>query len=258
MDEERISLLSEISKNNEKISMIESSLDRLDFKREEGTYERLDKCETCGSKVKQFQTEDDVKKIEYQIFQQEKIRVLLLNNKESMKKKVDELSKSYGEIKEFLSYKELLAKEKIYKKQKSDLAKAVKSHGDKKSKAATNYEVMKFWEKAFSEQGLIKFVIRNILDFFNKKCNTYLSRLTNRQFYLEFNEELHEVIATNKRSIPYISLSGGEKRKINLAVLMALQDLLSFSKKSKSNILFLDEVTENLDDKGITGLCNLL
>ena len=39
---------------------------------------------------------------------------------------------------------------------------------------------------------------------------------------------------------------------------MALQDLLSFSKKSKSNILLLDEVTENLDDKGITGLCNLL
>ena len=135
---------------------------------------------------------------------------------------------------------------------------AIKDHGKKKTSAAVNYEVMKFWEKAFSEQGLIKFVIRNILDFFNKKCNTYLSRLTNRQFYLEFDEELQEIVATNKRNIPYISLSGGEKRKINLAVLLALQDLLAFSKKSKSNILFLDEVTENLDDKGISGLCNLL
>ena len=175
-----------------------------------------------------------------------------------MRTRVGELVESYGKIKEFLDYKDLLAKEKIYKKQKSELSKSIKGHGNKKARASINYEVMKFWEKAFSEHGLIKFVIRNILSFFNKKCNTYLSRLTNRQFYLEFDEELQEIIATNKRNIPYISLSGGEKRKINLAVLMALQDLVSFSKKSKSNILFLDEVTENLDDKGISGLCNLL
>ena len=258
MDEERITLTMDMSQQNEKVATIEASLDRLDSLRKEGVYDREEKCSQCGSGTKIYQTQEDIERIEYQIFQQENVRVLLLKDIESMNKKLGKLKKLCGKIKEFLSYKDLLTKEKVYQDQKYDLSAAIKDHGKKKTSAAVNYEVMKFWEKAFSEQGLIKFVIRNILDFFNKKCNTYLSRLTNRQFYLEFDEELQEIVATNKRNIPYISLSGGEKRKINLAVLLALQDLLAFSKKSKSNILFLDEVTENLDDKGISGLCNLL
>ena len=52
----------------------------------------------------------------------------------------------------------------------------------------------------------------------------------------------------------YISLSGGEKRKINLSVLLALRDLLSFTDKNQLDIIFFDEVAENLDEGGIQGL----
>ena len=53
-------------------------------------------------------------------------------------------------------------------------------------------------------------------------------------------------------------MSGGEKRKINLSVLLALRDLLSFTDKNQLDFVFFDEVTENLDEEGILGLFNLL
>ena len=58
--------------------------------------------------------------------------------------------------------------------------------------------------------------------------------------------------------VHYISLSGGEKRKINLSVLLALRDLLSFTDKNQLDLIFFDEVAENLDEEGIQGLHHLL
>jgi len=146
----------------------------------------------------------------------------------------------------------------IYKDQIKDLKDKISNNSKIKQEAEIGYDVMRFWEKAFSEQGLIKYFIKNILDFFNTKTNEYLSQLTNNQFTIKFNEELDETICNNGRNIAFISLSGGEKRKINLAVMLALQALLSATAKKQSNIVFFDEVADNLDDDGIMCLYNLL
>ena len=120
------------------------------------------------------------------------------------------------------------------------------------------YETMRFWEKAFSEQGIIKYIIRNVLSYFNDRINYYLSFFTSQGYYLEFDEELSEKILVSDQLVHYISLSGGEKRKINLSVLLALRDLLSFTDKNQLDIIFFDEVAENLDEEGIQGLHHLL
>jgi len=120
------------------------------------------------------------------------------------------------------------------------------------------YEVMRFWEKAFSEQGVIKYIINNVLEYFNERCNYYLSYLTNSKYSVEFDEELTEKIETMGRLLPYISMSGGEKRKINLSILLALKDLLLLTDKSHVDLLFFDEVAENIDESGVHGLYQLL
>ena len=127
-----------------------------------------------------------------------------------------------------------------------------------KAENKLDYEIMRFWEKAFSQQGIIKFIINNILDYLNNRVNYYTSFLTNSKYTLYFDKELNEKVITNDQVIQYISLSGGEKRKINLAVMMALKDLLLLTDKDQSNILFLDEIAENLDEEGINGLYSLL
>jgi DNA repair exonuclease SbcCD ATPase subunit len=55
-----------------------------------------------------------------------------------------------------------------------------------------------------------------------------------------------------------MSLSGGEKRKISLSVMLGLQELLRISHNQKSNLMFFDEVAENLDQEGLEGLYILL
>jgi len=117
---------------------------------------------------------------------------------------------------------------------------------------------MGFWDKAFSEKGLVKFVIRTIKDYLNTQCNYYLGYLTNGTISVEFDEELNEKIEVLENYRHYISLSGGEKRKVNLAVMLGLQSLLTMSNGHKSNLLFFDEIAENLDEDGIKGLYNLL
>lgn len=120
------------------------------------------------------------------------------------------------------------------------------------------YDRLRFWEVAFSEKGVVRFVIRNILDFFNERCNYFLNFLSNGRFSITFDESLNETIVANGSQLYYISLSGGEKRKFNLSVLLALQSLISVTEREKSEIVFLDEVTADLDKEGIDGLYLLL
>jgi len=165
---------------------------------------------------------------------------------------------SSEEYSEYLKYKELCSKASTFTELLDEVNDKIVEIDAVKLENAKNYEVMRFWEKAFSEQGMIRYIIRNILSYFNDKCNTYLSYLTNGQFLVHFNEKLEESITNGGKITHYISLSGGEKRKINLAVMLALQSLLDLTSNDQSNIVFFDEVAENLDEEGIKGLYILL
>ena len=120
------------------------------------------------------------------------------------------------------------------------------------------YDIFGFWDKAFSEKGLVRFVIRTVRDYLNTHCNYYLGYLTNGRITVEFDEELRENIEVIGKHRHYISLSGGERRKVNLAVMLGLQTLLTMSNGHHSSVLFFDEVAENLDEDGINGLYELL
>jgi len=171
---------------------------------------------------------------------------------------VEPLPISSSEYSSVVELKDILSKKDLYSSQIREITDDISDAQNKKIKFNKRYEIMRFWEKAFSEQGIIKYIIRNILSHFNDRINYYLSFLTNQGYYLEFDEELSEKILISDSLVHYISLSGGEKRKINLAVLLALRDLLSFTDKNQLDLIFFDEVTENLDEEGVLGLFNLL
>ena len=164
-------------------------------------------------------------------------------------------SKEFSKV---LKYKELCRDETNYSEMKKEMIDSISIAQKAREENKTWYEIMRFWEKAFSEQGVIKYVIRNILTYFNERCNFYLSYLTNSKYSVEFNEELVEKIETQRRIVQYISLSGGEKRKLNLAVMLGLKDLLLLTDNSHIDLLFFDEVAENIDEEGVEGLYQLL
>jgi DNA repair exonuclease SbcCD ATPase subunit len=157
-----------------------------------------------------------------------------------------------------LEYKDLCRDETNYAEMKTELVTAIACAQKNKDESKLQYEVMRFWEKAFSEQGVIKYIINNVLEYFNERCNYYVSYLTNSKYSVEFDQELTEKIETSGRLLPYISLSGGEKRKVNLAIMLGLKDLLLLTDKSHVDLLFFDEVAENIDEEGVQGLFQLL
>jgi len=164
-------------------------------------------------------------------------------------------SREYKEIQKFKDLQRDLEK---YDELAEGLSKKINDTEKKRTHQEKMYNVMKFWEKVFSEQGIVRYIVRNILGFFNAKCNYYLSYLCGTHYLITFDEELNEKITTRGAEIQYISLSGGERRKINLAVLMALKDLFVLNSSYDADILFFDEIAENLDENGIDGLFSLL
>lgn len=71
------------------------------------------------------------------------------------------------------------------------------------------------------------------------------------------------VLESNKIEIEYDgreykSLSGGEQRRADLAIQFALREMLVNSLGFSSNILVLDEITDNLDSNGVEALVRFL
>jgi DNA repair exonuclease SbcCD ATPase subunit len=212
-------------------------------------------CGTCGKRLVEAITKDAIQ----QSMEACKLEIEEVETKiavaESRKHKLTFSSK---QLSDYLVFKNLLNEENLIKANLENFKTSIQDAINVKTDLNNNYEIMRFWEKAFSESGIVRYIIRNILDYFNTKVNFYLSNLSKGKFVLEFNDELTETIKHNGKELSYISLSGGEKRKVGLSVMLGLQSLLSLSDTEESNIIFFDECLENLDTDGIEGLYILL
>ena len=72
------------------------------------------------------------------------------------------------------------------------------------------------------------------------------------------NDKLNVEITDNGNVVDILALSSGELARVNTATLIAIRKLMSSISKSKINILFLDEVTNVLDDQGREKLVEVL
>jgi hypothetical protein len=178
----------------------------------------------------------------------------------SLGKEVDALRipVSVADFETIEKFKEIDTEIKILGRQRTDEKKLIVKYGNLVTKAQKGYDIQKFWEHAFSEAGLIKYVIRNILGYLNERCNSYLSTLTKGNFVIKFDDSLSESIYNDGVQCYFDSLSGGEKKRVSLAVMLGLNDLLLLTGKDRSNIIFFDEVAENLDADGVKGLIELI
>ena len=239
---------------------LKDALFKLHIKANKGVHQTTAKCDECGSSYESGLDAEDLEKLDFQINQlsslksskEQELKNSLLN-KASIN--IPIRSKDLGKFQEFL---DLCKSEDSYKERLEQLQQKIDEQETEKLDNQKKYELMKFWEKAFSEQGLIQYIIRNVLKYLNANCNKYVSMLSSGKLNIEFDDKLNETIQCGGRGIQHISLSGGEKRKINIAIMLGLQDLLGIVTGSKTNILFLDEIAENLDADGINGLYILM
>lgn len=133
-----------------------------------------------------------------------------------------------------------------------------KSELDLLEKELPYYE---FWTTAFGDAGIRKFVIEGIIPALNSRIAYWLQFLIDGKIKLEFDNELEEKIQRNPSDgdpFVYYAMSGGERRRLNLAVSQAFAYVMMLNSGMCPSLVFLDEVTTNIDQIGVVGVYNMI
>lgn len=211
------SLISSIQKNEEKIQ------------RGNITKEKLDKSISKLNKLKEKYQEITSK----------------INNIDS---KIENINESIEvESSRILNLSDIISEDYIKNKEEE-----IKLTEDKFKTANEKFKYFNKIRDLLGEEGIRKYIIKKVLPFLNKKVNHYLNILGS-DYTIIFDSELNEkLIARNRDERPYASFSGGEKRRIDLALLLALMDVAKSQNSADTNILIMDEILDtSMDSDGV-------
>jgi DNA repair exonuclease SbcCD ATPase subunit len=146
----------------------------------------------------------------------------------------------------------------------NDLNKKVQDCKQKKDDIKSSEDLLpyyEFWVKAFGDTGIRKYVIDGIIPTLNDRIEYWLQFLIDNKIKLTFNSELEETIDRypfNGRPYVYHGMSGGQRRRLNLTVAAAWAFVSALNSGSSPSVVFLDEVTMNVDAIGVHGIYRMI
>ena len=109
-----------------------------------------------------------------------------------------------------------------------------------------------------NDKGIKTRIIRKYLPFINNHVNNYLKDM---DFFVNFqlDENFQETIKSRHRDdFSYYSFSEGEKKRIDIALLLTWRHIASMRNSVNVNLLILDEVFDaSLDQAGVDDLMKL-
>lgn len=120
---------------------------------------------------------------------------------------------------------------------------------------------MDYWIEGFGDHGIRKWVVDGIVPELNSRVNYWLQFLIDNKITLKFDNELNETIERNPvDGDPYVyhAMSTGQRRRLNLAVSQSFAHVMTLSSGSVPSIVFLDEVSTNVDPLGVQGIYNMI
>ena len=156
-----------------------------------------------------------------------------------------------------------------YTKEVSHLQEEIQELKENASKFSNSKKSLEFWEQAFSNSGIKSYILDDITPFLNRRLNKYLNKLTSGQIEAVFSttstlksgeqrEKFSLSIVNKNGGGDYVSNSAGERKRIDLSINLALQDLIASRSTKKLNIAVFDEVFDSLDENGVDGVISLL
>ena len=110
-----------------------------------------------------------------------------------------------------------------------------------------------------SEEGVKSFIVKKMLQLLNNKLNHYLLKLE-APCKCYFNEYFEEIIINERgQECSYFNFSGGERKRIDLAILFMFQDIRRLQSDVSINLSMYDELFDSaLDERGAECILNLL
>lgn len=138
---------------------------------------------------------------------------------------------------------------------------------NKKTERSTlkyNYDIVELWSKIFSPKSKYRTsIIKQYLDVLSTRVDLYANKLFEEDIKFEFVlDENKGIITEYIYRDGYINefhmLSQGEKKKIEISVLLAFYEIIANSNINNLQILLLDEVLDGLDNDSITAMLELI
>ncbi len=118
-----------------------------------------------------------------------------------------------------------------------------------------------FWIDGFGDDGIRAFIIDGILPALNARINYWLQFLIDNKITLMFDNKFEVTIERNPPDgdpFVYNATSGGERRRINLAISQAFAHVMMLSAGACPSIISLDEVALNVDVPGVHGIYKMI
>ncbi len=268
--------------NNKKV--LENQLNELNSQLEEA---KQKSCPLCHQHLEDTEIENklnkDIDKINEELKQikdtkklEEEVKKLTDKN-EKLKKETDEKQKEINQINatltdknkelvnitnEYNKYQDLLAQYDKYKAESNSIDQIIKDSNEKikaadkeleiltnnLNKYNTDKDINKFFKNQVSRK-FRNFLLEGVFIYLNERLKYYSSKLlTKHEIVLENDNSDIEIRIGNKY---FGDLSGGEGRKIDMAIQCALRDLARNQRNLSVNLLVLDEVFDYLDSLGI-------
>lgn len=124
-------------------------------------------------------------------------------------------------------------------------------------------------EKAYGRTGVKAHILETVTPALNSRANAYASKLTDGAVEIEFSTftknkdgslaERFSVDVRNREGADvYLGNSSGERKKIDLAVSLALSDLVSARAAKPVDLWVADEIAESLDGTALERVVDLL
>jgi DNA repair exonuclease SbcCD ATPase subunit len=176
--------------------------------------------------------------------------------------KLDELRKLLDSKKKELDFGSPFAE--MVKSGEDELVKDSQLAAEKKQEVAeleAQLPYVDYWITGFGDQGIRKWVVDGVVPELNSGINYWLQFLIDNRITLQFDNELNETIQRNPADgDPYVyhAMSTGQRRRLNLAVSQSFAHVMSMSSGSLPSLMFLDEVTTNVDPAGVLGIFNMI
>ena len=173
------------------------------------------------------------------------------------------LSQIENEKNKISERKEQIKKLEEYKGNAISEITLLKSENVELKKKNTNITLLKdyynFLKKLCGDDQIKQYAISSLVPIINQRVNHYLSEAS-VGFYVKLDGWLDcEIKGAGISNATASSLSGGEKKSLELALQFAIYDISKLKCKNLPNILILDEILDSsVDSKGIENLMNII
>jgi len=131
----------------------------------------------------------------------------------------------------------------------SSISAEIETDSNKSSSKGEEISLFNVLDELLSDSGIKKTLIDKIIPTLNNRI-LEISKQLEFKFQFEFDSDFNPIITYLGMEVSPESLSSGQRKKMNLIVLLAFIEIIKM-KHSQMNVMFLDEIFSSLDKNNV-------